>query len=64
MIVSVADLLIFLFISDVCRLDIHSFHTSTVSPAVLVRYKREIVILIKRVRALKYDGLNILFLIN
>ena len=54
--VSVADLLIFLFISDACRLDILSFHTSTVLLPVLVRYKREIVILIKRVRALKHDG--------
>ena len=62
-IVSVADLLIFLFI-DICRLDIHSFHNSTALLPVLVRYKREIVMLMKGVRALKHDGLNKFFLVN
>ena len=40
-IVSVADLLILLFISNICRLDIHSFHNSTALLPVLVRYKKE-----------------------
>ena len=63
-IVSVADLLILLFISDICRLHIHSLHNSTALSPILVRYKRETVILMKRVRALKHDGLNIFFLVN
>ena len=62
-IVSVTDLLIFLFI-DICRLDIHSFHNSTALLPVLVPYKREIVMLMKGVRELKHDGLNIFFLVN
>ena len=62
-IVSVADLLIFLFI-DVFGLDIHSSHNSTALLPVLVIYKREIVILMKDVRALKHDGLDIFFLVN
>ena len=48
---------IFLFI-DICRLDIDSFYNFTALLPVLVRYKREIVILMKGVRALKHDGLN------
>ena len=63
-IVFVEDLLIFLLILDICRLAIHSFHNSTALLPVLVRYKGEIVILMKRVRALKHDGLNIFFLVN
>ena len=63
-IVSVEDLLIFLLILDICRLAIHSFHNSTALLPVLVRYKGETVILMKRVRGLKHDGLNIFFLVN
>ena len=63
-IVSVEDLLIFLLILDICRLAIHSFHNSTALLPVLVRYKREIVMLMKGVRELKHDGLNIFFLVN
>ena len=63
-IVSVEDLLIVLLILDICRLAIHSFHNSTALLPVLVRYKGEIVILMKRVRALKHDGLNIFSLVN
>ena len=63
-IVFVEDLLIVLLILDICRLAIHSFHNSTALLPVLVRYKGEIVILMKRVRALKHDGLNIFSLVN
>ena len=63
-IVSVEDLLIVLLILDICRLATHSFHNSTALLPVLVRYKGEIVILMKRVRALKHDGLNIFSLVN
>ena len=37
---------------------------STALLPVLVRYKREIVVLMEGVRALKHDGLNIFFLVN
>ena len=42
-IVSVADFLMFLFILDICRLDIHSFRNPTALLPVLVRCKSEIV---------------------